>query len=233
MIVVEPPLLGDEHAGGRPPPIVILVIRASVLAEPFERYVARCLVTDDGDGRLAAALAVAVLAGGPVVSDEHEDAIGVGTEGGTCAHDGVAALLVQRRHDVATRYDKLVAEEQLVGPVDPKSSAEGSVAVGVYLYVAGVYGAHGGVLDGDLDDLKGAVAEQQPRWVVAACLAGEIHARQVAVCPARMADDAERVWHVHVAALPGAAARTSRRHRHRRRQLQRHDRALLPARPPI
>ena len=62
---------------------------------------------------------------------------------------------------------------------------------------------HCGVVQGDLDDLEGAVAvEKQPRGTVA-CVAGEVEPRPVAVGGPK----AEGVRHAHVAAASAAVGR--------------------------
>ena len=215
--LVEPPLLGDEHEGLQPEEVLPAVVAAP---EPADLHALGPAVVH-GDGRLAAAQAGAELAGR--LPDVALAGVVVGGAQGGAAADDVGVLVEvpdQHRHHVAAGEDELVAVRQRVAAVAAREAAPerdvpagGDVGDG-----AAANHADGGVPEGDVHDLEGAVAEEQPRRRAGAAGgvvgAGEVEARPGA---ARRAQ-AEGVRHQHVAARGRAVRQPYRRRGHQRQR---------------
>lgn len=194
---VEPTALRDAHGDGQEVVVVVVPV------EPPELQVVGGPA--DGDVDVAAAEAGARAAGAGVHYWVGAPPVGDGAEGGAADDDVAAAVPEQGGHDVAPRHHQLVV---LLGddvrPVVLADADSGPLRRGIVVPRKGeVHGAdavedaHRVVGQGDLGDLEvGAVAEEQPVWLLGA-VAGEVEAREEA---AATAVDAERVRHAHVAA---------------------------------
>lgn len=208
--LVEPPLLRNQHVGGQRRQVVLDVVEVS----EFEAQQSRHAVHGRGNARLAAAHAITVLVVRAVLHCPRAVIGGggvVGAKGGAAADDGPIVLAPttlpapqQRCLDVAPLEDELVAGRQR----EERLSSVRQIVVemeAVLVFGGDFDGGRGGddthcgVLEGDVNDLEGAVAiEQQPRWLASAAwvVAGEVEAWTVAVGRAH----AEWVRHHHVSA---------------------------------
>lgn len=137
-----------------------------------------------------------------------QDVLAAGAAGGVATADdavgGVAAVVsilpIQGGLYIAPRKDELVLGRQHIGLADIRNVPVNYRAVlaeggGIVVGPGVMDDTHRGVVQGDVDDLKSAVAVQKQTRGIVACAAGEVETWPVAPTA-----DAKGVRHAHVAA---------------------------------